>query len=594
MRIFFLLTEVAYMTEQRHKPVWKNFIHLIRRIRLPILLIVIAFFLNLGRAAIELTIPEKIADLTGREFPDSDSPLIKTAVSICLMIFVLALVEFIGVLASTYITYIAKARISRDFQAVASRKVFSLTIAEAEARDPKEFISRITTDTGFVSDFLIDLLVMEIPRLYFLISTMIKVFRMGSGALLLGFILVVPVIVLGALWSGYVTYKSQTRLQNTIALLTARIAEKVEHAEIIKAYNKTEDEIADGDRFIDRMRDAQKKTTLAAAFNSLVANILFIVPTLIIMTVGAVQLIDGNITTPQFIAYFGLGATYQKYIAEHLTLWVLAKKAQGATLRISEILTLEEDDGDGRKAGLPGNLSFEHVSFSHGGKRILSDVCFTVNSGSKFAIVGASGAGKSTILNLIEQFFRPEQGRITMNGVDVREFEISSYRGLFSYLPQNAPGFDGSVRDFLCYGSGTPHSDKELYGLLKEVDMLDSLETNGGLDYEVGPGASKLSGGQRQRLGVARMLLSGAKMVLADEATSALDIDGSKRIAALIDKYAAGKTRIIVAHDLSTVLDSDTIIVLDKGCVAGCGTHEQLKENCPAYRRLLTAGKETI
>ncbi|MBO7353256.1 MAG: hypothetical protein J6U61_03250, partial [Lachnospiraceae bacterium] len=132
------------MTEQRHKPVWKNFIHLIRRIRLPILLIAIAFFLNLGRAAIELTIPEKIADLTGLEFPDSDSPLIKTAVSICLMIFVLALVEFIGVLASTYITYIAKARINRDFQAVASRKVFSLTIAEAEARDPKEFISRIT------------------------------------------------------------------------------------------------------------------------------------------------------------------------------------------------------------------------------------------------------------------------------------------------------------------------------------------------------------------------------------------------------------------------------------------------------------------
>ncbi len=215
-----------------------------------------------------------------------------------------------------------------------------------------------------------------------------------------------------------------------------------------------------------------------------------------------------------------------------------------------------------------------------------------MKNGSKFAIVGGSGAGKSTILNLLEQFYRPEQGRITLGGVDIRDFEIGSYRSLFSYLPQNAPGFDGTVRDFLCYGSGTPHSDEELKELLREVDMTESVEAMGGLDFEVGPGASKLSGGQRQRLAVARMLLTGAGTVLADEATSALDFEGSRRIASLIDKYAAGKTRIIVAHDLSTVQDADMILVLNKGRVDGMGTHVELKETCPAYRRLLTAGEE--
>ncbi|MCR4728644.1 MAG: ABC transporter ATP-binding protein/permease [Lachnospiraceae bacterium] len=580
------------MTETKNQSVWKNFIHLIRQIRLPILLIGIAFLLNFGKAEIELLIPEKIADLTGFEFTGTGSAAVKTAVSICIMIFVLAAVEFVGVMAATYITYIAKARINRDFQAVAARKVFYLTTEEAEARDPKEFISRITTDTGFVSDFLIDLLVMEIPRLYFLISTLIKVSRMGNGMLLLGFVLVVPVIVLGSFWSGHVTYKSQTRLQNAIARLTARLAEKVEHAEIIKAYNRTEDEIADGEIFIDEMRAAQKKTTLATAFNQLVANVLFVVPTLIIMTAGALQLIAGDISTPQFVAYYGLGATYQKYIAEHLTLWVLAKKAQGATRRISGILMLKEDRGGERQTEGSGDLTFENVSFSIGGKKILSDVSFTVKIGSKFAIVGGSGAGKSTILNLLEQFYRPEQGRITLGGVDIRDFEIGGYRSLFSYLPQNAPGFDGTVRDFLCYGSGTPHSDEELKELLREVDMTESVEAMGGLDFEVGPGASKLSGGQRQRLAVARMLLTGAGTVLADEATSALDFEGSRRIASLIDKYAAGKTRIIVAHDLSTVQDADMILVLNKGRVDGMGTHTELKETCPAYRRLLTAGEE--
>ena len=233
------------MTETRNQPIWKNFIHLIRQIRLPVLFLVFAFLFNLGRAAIELTIPEKIAGLADLEFTAANSPVVEAAVSICLTLFALALAEFVGGLASTYTTYIAKARIHRNFQAVASRKVFSLTAAETEARDPKEFISRITTDTGFVSDFLIDLLVIEIPRLYFITSTLVKVSRMGNGSLLLGFILIIPVIVLGALWSGRVTYKSQTRLQNSIARLTARLAEKVEHVEIIKAYNKTEDEIAD-------------------------------------------------------------------------------------------------------------------------------------------------------------------------------------------------------------------------------------------------------------------------------------------------------------------------------------------------------------
>ena len=548
------------MTEKRKQAIWKNFVHLILQIRLPVLLIALAFLLNLGKAAVELTIPEKIAALTELELAGADSLVVKAAVSICLTIFALALVEFVGGLAATYITYLAKARINRDFQTVASRKVFSLTTGEVEARDPKEFISRITTDTGFVSDFLIDLLVIEVPRLYFLVSTLVKVSRMGNGRLVLSFLLIIPVILLGALWSGRVTYKSQIRLQNAIARLTARLAEKVEHVEIIKAYNKTEDEIADGDGFIDEMKAAQKKTTITA----------------------------------QFIAFFGLGATYQKYIADHLTLWVLAKKAQGATQRISEVLTLEEDRGGEKEAAEPGDLAFEHVSFALGGKEILSDLCFTVKNGSKFAIVGESGSGKSTLLNLIEQFYRPGQGRITLGGVDVREFEISSYRSLFSYLPQNAPGFGGTVRDFLCYGSKRPHSDEQLRELLKKVGMLEAIEAQGGLDWEVGPGASKLSSGQRQRLAVARMLLTDAKIVLADEATSALDIDGTRRIAALIDEYAAGKTRIIAAHDLSTVRDADTILVLEKGRIVGCGTREELETNCPEYRRLSAAGEEEI
>lgn len=581
---------MAQKTKTRSS-IWRNFIHLLKTVKLPYLLIAIAFLLNLGKATVQLLIPEKIADITAIDLTGGGT-VIQLAVSICIIIFVLALVEFIGGLIATYIMYLAKAAIDRDFQKVAARKAFALKTADIEARDPKEFISRITTDTEFVSEFIIDLLINEIPRLYFIISTIIKVARMGSGSLVLGFILVVPVIIGGSLWSGRVTYKAQNRLQAIIAKLTAKLAEKVNNVEIIKAYNKSEDEITEGEAAIDEMKKAQKKTTMASAFNTLISNILFIVPTLIIMVVGALQLLGKSITTQQFIEYYGLGATYQTYIAAHLTLWVLAKRAQGATQRISEVLLLDEDRGGEEKAEDPGTIEFRNVSFSYGDREVLSNISFAAESGSKTAIVGRSGSGKSTVLNLIEQFYRPEEGTILLNDKEICAYEISSYRNLFAYLPQNAPGFSGTVRDMLTYGAKKEYSDEELYEILQRVGMQESVEMLGGLDYEVGTNATKLSGGQRQRLAVARLLLQDAKIVLADEATSALDADGASRISKLIDEYAEGKTRIVVSHDLSTVENADQIIIMDQGRVIDRGTHAELIERCDLYRSLLDAGKE--
>jgi len=198
------------------------------------------------------------------------------------------------------------------------------------------------------------------------------------------------------------------------------------------------------------------------------------------------------------------------------------------------------------------------------------------------------------LLNLIEQFYRPGEGRITLDGVNIQDYEISGYRALFSYLPQNAPGFSGTVRELLTYGSRRSHTDEALMDMLQKVGMSESLKEMGGLDYEVGQDASRLSGGQRQRLAVARMLLSDARIVLADEATSALDIHGTRTVAKLIDEYAKGKTRILVSHDLSTVIDADAILVLDHGRVAGFGTHEELLRSCPQYAGLLSAGEEVV
>ena len=327
---------------------------------------------------------------------------------------------------------------------------------------------------------------------------------------------------------------------------------------------------------------------MAEALNTLVSNILFVVPTLIIMIAGATQLLSNRITTPQFIQYFALGTTYQEYIAAHLLLWVLGKRAQGATQRLSDVMILPEDGFGNVQVKDSGAIEFRNVCFSYGDQETLNNVSFTIPYGSKFAIVGPSGSGKSTILNLIEQFYRPESGSILMNGKDISEYEIRSYRNRFAYLPQNAPGFSGTIRDMLCYGSDGSHTDEELNILLKDVNMYDSVR----LSDEVGQEAAKLSGGQRQRMAVARMLLKDADIILADEATSALDVQGAKDVSELIDRHARGKTRVIVAHDLSLVTDADSIVVIDKGRVVDQGTHEELLKRCTLYRDMYNTGKE--
>ncbi len=559
---------------------------MIGTIKLPKLLIFVAFILNLGRAAIQLIIPEKVAAITSINLGDGNEA-VNLAVATCITLFLLAIGEFVGGLVSTYITLIARALISKDFRKVVTKKTFRLRAQDIEAQNPKEFISRITADTEFVGEFLIDLLVNEIPRLYFVISTIIKVSQMGNAYLVLGFVLVIPVIVIGSLWSGSVSYNALNRLQASIAKLTAILAEKINNIETIKAYNKTEDEVSSGYTAIDEMRNAQKKNTWAVAFNTLISNILFIIPMVIIMLMGATQLLNGGVSREQFITYFGLGITYQTYIAAHLTLWVLWKRAQGATKRVRQILHLEDDCGGEIRNLKDDRIEFKNVSFSYGDRTILSDVSFSIEKGSKTAIVGKSGSGKSTILNLIERFYRPEKGSILLGGEDIERYEITSYRSNCAYLPQNAPGFSGKIRDMLIYGTGQSFSDEKLYEILEKVGMKETIEVMGGLDYEVGTNAIRLSGGQRQRLAVARMLLKDSEMVLADECTSALDLAGSIKIASLIDEYAADKTRIIVAHNLATIKDADRIIVIDSGKVSDVGTHEELMKRCAVYQSLL-------
>jgi ATP-binding cassette subfamily B protein len=279
--------------------------------------------------------------------------------------------------------------------------------------------------------------------------------------------------------------------------------------------------------------------------------------------------------------------------------------ALGALARINEIIGLPVEDTDAERAAAPRRkkvndtaLEFSKVSFGYaptpatddqpaGDEReVLQKVSFKIPRGARVALVGPSGAGKSTIFSLIERFYEPTGGEILLDGQSVQSMSRDELRAQIGYVEQDAPVLAGSIRENLLIGSPDA-TDKQLRKVLAEVNLTDVVKRDKrGLDAAVGEDGIMLSGGERQRLAIARTLLAAPPILLLDESTSSLDGLNEERLRAAIDSVAKNRTLFVIAHRLSTVIDSDLIIVLENGKVIGSGTHKVLLKTTPLYREL--------
>jgi len=567
---------------KRKPSVWKNYFRMIFQAGLPWGLMAVCFLLSLGNAQLALVFANRMASAL------TDYENIQAAIGPLFLVFLIGMATVLIKVINAHLQAIVTAKVDRSIQRYAVSKVFYLKTADVENGDPRELITRLTEDTCKNSPFLVDLMINEIPRLYYIVTATVQVIRLGRPVLTLTLLLVIPVIFLGSFIAGRLTFRIRSKIQARLAVLTAKMAEKIDNAEIIKAYGTEEQEIDDGDRVIMELDKVKKHGALVDQVNAFIKNMMWFLPLLLIIIPPALLLFRGEITQNAFYAYILIATTFRTYTAQHLDFWIYLKDAQGATLRLSVLLSLgSEKDAPSCAKAVPGDIAFRDVCFSYGQGNALDHVSFTLEKGKKTALVGLSGSGKSTVLNLIEKFYFPQNGTITMDGTDIDQMDYASYRALFTYLPQNAPGFSGTVRDMLNYASREPKDDDVLLNALRQVDLLEDIQALGGLDYEIGTGGERLSGGQRQKLGAARLILSDTEYVLLDEATSALDVEATAKVQKAIDDACAGRTQITVAHDLSTVRNADHILVFSGGRLAAQGNHSQLLQSCPLYRELV-------
>jgi subfamily B ATP-binding cassette protein MsbA len=337
---------------------------------------------------------------------------------------------------------------------------------------------------------------------------------------------------------------------------------------------------------------AMKRVRLSTLFGPMISFFGFSA-VVVVFWFGGHEVLAGRITPGQLIMFLILTLTIAGSIGQFSGLWTGLQEALGATTRLFEILDTAPEIRDAPGAEplppLQGRIVLEGVSFAYHDNpemKILCDVSLQVEPGEVLALVGPSGAGKTTLVNLIPRFFDPDSGRILVDGQDIRQVQVRSLRAQVGIVPQETLLFGGTVRENILYGKLEAEYD-EMVAAAQAANAHDFITAlPKGYDTTVGERGVKLSGGQRQRIAIARALLKDPRILLLDEATSSLDSESEGLVQEALERLMRGRTSIVIAHRLSTVHHATRIAVLDDGELAELGTHEELMRRGGLYAHL--------
>lgn len=544
---------------------------------------ILAPLFKMLEASFELFVPLVMAAIIDTGIKNSDKPYI---FKMGMVLVGLAIVGFISALTAQYFAAKAAVGFGKELRGDLYRHINTLSYSEIDKIGTSTLITRLTADVNQMQTAVNLFLRLFLRSPFIVIGAVVMAFTVDQKTAII-FAVSIPmlaVVVFGIMFYSVPIYK---KVQNGLDSVMRMTRENLSGVRVIRAFNHEQREIEDFDKCSEELKDMQLYGGKISAYLNPITYVIVNLSIVLIIYVGGLRVDTGRLTQGEVISLINYMSQVLVELIKLSNLIINLTKSVACGNRINDVFKIKPsiNDGSGIKTENDTAVEFDHVSATYAGsnEKSLDSLTLNVPRGSTVGIIGATGSGKTTLINLIPRFYDVSGGSLKVNGTDVRNYNVDELRKLVGVVPQKAALVSGTVRDNMKWGKPDA-TDEEITEALKTAQALDFVDEKDGLDSKILQGGKNLSGGQIQRLTIARALVRKPEILILDDSSSALDFATDAALRRAIKSDTDNMTVFIVSQRFSTIKNADMIIVLDDGRVCGIGKHDELFESCEEYR----------